>query len=233
MSHIPLTVSQFTATGTGDGVTVSVPAEPVSLAPGASATVPISVDWDAGPRRAQPLATVEGTATLTLHGSISSPWAATMTDELGLDFEPALTGGGATVPLSAQRGSIVRWIIGAVLLAVVAGLLWWWRQRRLSPSLSGTLRVRSAAGDERRVPLSGRRLRLTAGTSGLPGVGEVTAARASVGAGRTDLVIAYSRDGSVAGRAVVTCAPDATVEVGGATFTWEGVPAQRQPAAAS
>lgn len=228
MAHVPLTVDRLAVTSTNGDLTVRTPGARVTLAAGASATVVLSVDWNAGPRRVAPLSTVQKDTDLTLTGEVSSPWADTMRRDLGMtNFKPVLTGGESVRHLSAQRGSLARWIGGAVLLLIVLGLLWWWRGRRLSPGLVGTLRVRSAAGDERQLPLSGRRFRLTAGTSGLPGAGEVTAARDSLGAARTDLVIAYSKDGSAAARTVVRCAPGASVTAGGATFSWEGVPAQR------
>ena len=232
-AHVPLTVDRLAVATANPDLTVRVPAQPVTLAPGASVTVPIDLTWDAGPRRTAPLSTVRDTATLTLTGEVSSPWAGTMSRDLGMTFTPELTGGTSERELSAQRGSIGYWIAGAALLVIVLAALWWWRRRRLTPDLTGTLRVRTPTGADRHVPLSGRKVRLTAGTSGLPGAGEVTAARASVGA-RTDLVIAYSKDGSVAQRSVATCAPGATVEVSGVSFTWEGVPARRgEPAVAS
>ncbi|MGA5301118.1 vWA domain-containing protein [Nucisporomicrobium flavum] len=226
-AHVPLTVDRLAVTSTNPDLTVRAPATPVSLAPGKSATVPISVDWDAGPRRAAPLSTVRGTTTLALTGEVGSPWAATMTRDLRMTFRPALTGATTARDLSAQRCSIWYWIAGGVLLLALLALLRSWRARRLVPALTGSLRVRTPAGTEHHVALRGRKVRLTAGTSGLPGAGEVSAMRPSLGATRTDLVIQYSRDGSVAGRTVVTCAPGATVRAGGATFTWEGVPAPR------
>lgn len=235
MAHVPLTLDRLVVSTDNPDVTVRAPSTPVTLPPAATVTVPVTVDWHAGPRQVAPLSTVRGNAGLTLTADIGSPWSDVITSDLRIPFQPALTGATSAQSLSAQRGSIGYWIAGAVMLLLLVALWWRWRARRLSPDVFGTLVVRTASGNERRIPLAGRKTRLTAGTSGLTGVGEVTATRATVGAARTDLMIGYSPDGSVAGRVVVTCEPGTTVEAGGVTFTWDdgASPARGRPASSS
>jgi hypothetical protein len=109
---------------------------------------------------------------------------------------------------------------------VLFGLFWWWRRQRLHPRLFGTLLVRTASGEEHQVSLSGQAVALNQGTAGLPGYGQVSAVRAAVGAAQVKLVISYSRDGTAGGRDRGECGPGETVTLGGADFTWSGVPAR-------
>ncbi|MFG1917482.1 VWA domain-containing protein [Micromonospora sp. NPDC048898] len=219
-TRVPLVVDHLVVRSDRPDVRLSVPDGPVELPAGGTAVVPVDVEWDAGPRRVAPLARVTADAALTLDGEVDSPWAEVLTDELGVDFAPRLDGGPTRGTLSAQRGSIGWWALGAVLLAALAVAGWWGRGRRRQPALAGTLRLRDASGAERDLVLSGRRTAITADSTGLPGYGEVTARRSSVGASEVRLVIGYSRDGSAAAREVGTCGPDETVELGGVGFTW-------------
>lgn len=227
-SKIPLVVDHLTVRSDRPDVRVTVPGGPVELPPGGTATVPVTVEWDAGPRRAAPLARVEAATTLSLSGDVGSPWADVLTGDLGMTFAPRLDGGATPAPLSAQRGSLPWWAAGLVLLLVLAALAWWWRGRRLTPPLGGTLRVRAPDGEERELPLEGRRVALTAGSAGLPGYGEVTAARSAVSSAEIRLLIRYSPNGAATGRETGTCGPGETVELGGAEFTWlAAAPARR------
>ncbi|MGB2567915.1 VWA domain-containing protein [Micromonospora citrea] len=219
-TKIPLTVDHLVVRSDRPEVRVSVPAGPVELPAGGTVTVPVTVDWDAGPRRVAPLARVTGDATFTLEGEVGSPWAEVLTGELGADFAPRLDGGPTLGTLSAQRGSIGWWCLGAALMVALAAAGWWGRGRRLHPAPAGTVRLRDAAGGERDLVLTGRRTAITADSTGLPGYGEVTARRPSLGASEVHLVIAYSRDGSVTAREVGSCRPGETVELGGVDFTW-------------
>ncbi len=219
-TKVPLVVGHLAVRSDRSDVRVSVPDGPVELPAGGTATVPVTVDWDAGPRRAAPLSTATATTTLTLTGEVGSPWADVLTGQLGMSFTPRLDGGATRGTLSAQRGSIDRWIAGAVLLLVLVAAGRWARRRRLGPDLSGTLDVRTPDGGERQLPLTGRRVALTADSAGLPGYGEVTASRTSIGSAQVRLVIGYSQDGTTAGRQVGTCGPGESVELSGATFVW-------------
>jgi len=227
-AHVPLVVGNLAVRSTDPALRATVQGGPVSLAPGGTAEVRVTVDWDAGPRQAAPLHTETGRGTLTLTGAAGSPWHPVLTEVLGLKPAPAWTGGETPAVLSAQRGSWPYWLAGALLVLAVLVLLGLLGKRRLHPMLSGTLSMRTANGDERKVALGGRAMVLNAGTAGLPGYGEVRATRASVGAAETALTITYSRDGSPAGRETSTCRPGEQVTVSGTQFAWlTGVPAQR------
>jgi hypothetical protein len=221
LAHVPLTVDGLTAESGNPDVRVSVPAGPVELPPGGSVTVPVTLDWSAGPRRFAPLSPVHGTAPLTLTGEIRSPWTPVITGELRMTFAPALSPAGHDVELSAQRGSLVRWVVCLVLLLALLALAGWGRGRRLRPGLSGTLVVRNGAKPERVLRLSGRQVPLTAGAAGVSGAGSVSAARQSVGASAVELRITYSPDGTESHRESRDCGPGATVTIGGVRFTWQ------------
>ncbi|MCX4473563.1 von Willebrand factor type A domain protein [Micromonospora sp. MW-13] len=232
-TRIPLVVDHLAVRSDRPDLRVTVPAGPVELPPGGTATVPVTVEWDPGPRRVAPLSEVTASTTLSLSGDVGSPWADVLTGDLGLAFPPRLDGGVTSVSLSAQRGSLGWWVAGGVLLLALAGVGWWGRRRRLSPPLAGTLRVRAPGGEERELPLAGRRAALTAGSAGLPGYGEVTASRSSAASAEIRLVIRYSPDGSAAGRQAGTCGPGETVELGGAAFTWRPAAPGRRGGVAS
>ena len=217
---IPLVVDHLVVGSDRPEVRAYVPAGAVELPAGGTVTVPVTIDWDAGPRRVAPLARVTGEATLTLDGQVGSPWAEVLTGELGADFAPRLDGGPARGTLSAQRGSIGWWSLAAALMVALAAAGWWGRDRRLHPAPAGTVRLRDAAGGERDLVLTGRRTAITADSTGLPGYGEVTARRPALRTSEVRLVIGYSRDGSLAAREVGSCGPGETIELGDATFTW-------------
>jgi hypothetical protein len=219
-TKVPLVVGRLAVRSDRPDLRVTVPDGPIELPPGGSATVPVTVDWDPGPRRVAPLSTVTVDTTLTLTGEVTSSWSDVLTGPLGLSFAPPLDGGVTKGTLSAQRGSLRWWTAGAVALLVLIAVAAVARRRRLHPHLTGTLDVRTPDGEERRLPLAGRRVALTADSAGLPGYGEVTANRASVGSAAIRLVIRYSRDGTTTGREVGTCGPGETVELAGAAFSW-------------
>nr|WP_221381707.1 vWA domain-containing protein [Actinoplanes polyasparticus] len=220
LTRVPLTIDGLAVATGNPGARASVPGTPIELPPGGSVTVPVTVEWPAGPRRVAPFATVRETAPLTLTGRIGSPWHDVITGELGLEFAPVLKAAGRDVELSAQRGSAVQWGLGLVALAALVAVAWWARGRRLRPELFGTLSVRNGDKPERTLALSGRQLRLTAGAAGVPGAGTVSATRGSLGSAPVELRITYSPDGSEARRESRHCTPDVTVNIGGVRFTW-------------
>ncbi|MBU2668241.1 VWA domain-containing protein [Actinoplanes bogorensis] len=216
--YVPLTVERLAVTSGHAGVRVSVPDTAITVPAGGSVTVPIEVGWDAGPLHFAPLATVRDTAALSLSGQVGSPWTPVIAGELGLPFAPGLSPAGHDAELSAQRGSVVRWVVGLALLIALVLIARWGRRQRLRPALSGRLVVR--AGERERVlTLSGRGVTLTAGTAGVPGAGTVVAVRSSLGSS-VDLRITYSPDGSEGRRESHDCGPGDTVEIGGVRFTW-------------
>ena len=230
MPHVPLVLDRLTVHSDTPRLTATVPDGLVELPPGRTVTVPVTVMWDAGPRSAAPVRTVDGRAGLRLAAQVGSPWSAV----LGQDLRLALPGGLPAAPaekhLSAQRGSLWYWIGAAALLAALIVLLLRWRRGWLSPRLTGAVVIGGGRDEPRTLPLSGRRVLLSADATGLPGSGEVTAARAGVGSADVQLRITYSPDGSVGSRDSAACAPGGTVSVAGTSFTWQrGVPAQRGP----
>jgi hypothetical protein len=226
--HVPLVLDKL-AVGTGNpAVTASIAGGPVELAPGATITVPVTVDWDAGPRAAVPLKTVYDRVHLTLTAQVSSPWSAALGKGLGLSLDPDLAPAPVDQEVSAQRGSLWYWITGIALIVVLLVLAVRWRRGRLSPRLRGAVVVGDTASEPRTVPLSGHRVQLSADATGLPGSGEITAIRAGVGSAEVHLMITYSPDGSVGSRQSAACSPGETVTVAGTPFTWQAaIPAQR------
>ncbi|MFD0516777.1 vWA domain-containing protein [Paractinoplanes durhamensis] len=75
LKYVPLTLERLAISGDNPAVTLSVPAGPITLAPGETVIVPVTAQWDAGPRRRRPLWTVSGKDSLELSGQVSSPWA--------------------------------------------------------------------------------------------------------------------------------------------------------------
>ncbi|HWS33475.1 MAG TPA: vWA domain-containing protein [Actinoplanes sp.] len=122
MPHVPLVLENLVVSSDNPDVSVTVPAEPVVLPPGREITVPLTVDWNAGPVSVAPLRTVEDRAALRLTATVSSPWTPVLTGDLGLTPRFTLAGTAGERELSAQRGSLWRWL-GALFLLVVALLV--------------------------------------------------------------------------------------------------------------
>jgi hypothetical protein len=230
MPHVPLVVDHLSVRSENPDVTVTVPDGDIQLPAGGTATVPVSLRWNAGPRSLAPVKAVHDQARLELRAQVSSPWSPVLTDDLGLKFAPSLSAPERDAALSAQRGSLLYWIIAVLLVVILLSVLMRWRRNRLSPALQGTVVIDDGRSEPRTVPLSGRRLQLSADLTGLPGNGEITAARDAVGSSDVRLQISYSPDGSTAGRASASCPPGESVTVAGATFAWRvNLPAQRKP----
>jgi hypothetical protein len=103
-----------------------------------------------------------------------------------------------------------------------------WLGRRRGPRLSGTLHIRDAGGRELAMPLRGRATVLTGEGNGLTGYGEVWAVQVAAGAESTSLMISYGRDGSAEARQSGLCAPGATIQLSGVSFTWRQQTAEIQ-----
>jgi hypothetical protein len=230
MPHVPLVIDHLTVQSGNPAVTATVPGTAVQLPPGGTVTIPVTLQWDAGPHSAAPVKAVHDRVNLQLSGQVRSPWSTVVTDDLGLKFDPVLPTTAGDTTLSSQRGSFVYWIVALVVLIALIVLLVRWRRSRLSPALHGTVSIDGGRGESRTVDLSGRRLQLSADVTGLPGSGEITAARDGVGSSEVRLQIAYSPDGSSTSRAEASCPPGQSVTVAGVTFAWRvTVPAQRKP----
>ncbi|WP_430784718.1 hypothetical protein [Actinoplanes sp. G11-F43] len=123
MPHVPLTLADVVVTGDTPDVSVSVPAGPVELPPGREITLPVRVDWDPGPVSFAPRRIVRDRVTLRLSATVTSAWSPVLTGALGLTPRFALAGAPAERDLSAQRGSLWRWIAVAVGLLLLTGLV--------------------------------------------------------------------------------------------------------------
>ncbi|MDP9793124.1 hypothetical protein J2S43_001636 [Catenuloplanes nepalensis] len=228
MAHVPLVLDRMTVTSGNAALTSTVPDGRVTLPPGGTVTVPVAVTWDAGPRAFAPLKTVRDRATLRLSAEVGSPWSTVLTDDLKLALPTELPPQAPELSLSAQRGSLWYWVSTALLLLCAMLLALHWRRRRLSPMLTGSVRIDGAGAEPRLLPLSGRRSQLSADVTGLPGSGDITAIRPAVSTTEVNLLITYSPDGSAARRETAICRAGETVSVTGTSFTWQTtVPAQR------
>ncbi|MEV0895646.1 vWA domain-containing protein [Actinoplanes sp. NPDC049802] len=215
MPHVPLVLEGLAVAG------AEVAPGPVELPPGATVTVPVTVDWDPGPRALAPVKTVTESRDLQLTGRVTSPWSAVLTEQLGLTLNPELAAAPGRREFSAQRGSLWWWVTAAVLLVALVVVLARWRRRRLAPALAGAVMIQRGDGQQRTVPLTGRRVVvLSADETGLPGSGEITAARSGVGSADVRLMITYSPDGTAGSRGSAACPPGGTVSVAGTSFTW-------------
>lgn len=139
MPHVPLTLENLAVISDNPDVSVSVPATSVVLPPGREIIVPLTIDWDAGPVSVAPRRTVKDRAALRLTATVASPWTPVLTGNLGLNPRFALAGATGERELSAERGSLWRWLGGLFLVAVVTLVALRARRRR---------RVRAAAQDE-------------------------------------------------------------------------------------
>jgi von Willebrand factor type A domain-containing protein len=123
MTYIPLTLAGLTVSSDNPQVRVSVPAGPVELPPGGTATVPVTAHWDAGPRNIRPLYTVNGFTSLELSGRVTSPWSAGLSDDLDLPLDSAWPATPVDRELSAQRGSLWYWLLGVIVVVAVIELV--------------------------------------------------------------------------------------------------------------
>ncbi|GAA1635915.1 hypothetical protein GCM10009828_075000 [Actinoplanes couchii] len=220
MPHVPLILENLAVTSDNADVAVSVPAGVIELPPNRDVTVPVRLDWNAGPVSTAPFKSVDDLVTLRLTGIVSSPWAPVLTGDLGLTPAFTLAGTPGERELSAERGSLWRWLGALLLLAALLLPALRWRQRRLTPALTGSVLIERAGNSAHELPLAGRSMPLTADT-GVPGAGEIVATRAGVGSSVVRLRITYSPDGSTAGRRSATIEPGTTASVAGTFFTWQ------------
>lgn len=233
--HIPVEVSGLAVRGDTPAVSSRLDVDRVTIPPGGTVRVPVTLTWDAGPTSWQPLHTVEARYRLTLEARLGSPWSDTLTRDLKVDFAPVLAGTTTTVRASAQRGSPGPWTLAAaalVALGLAAAVVWW---RRMHPVPGGTLTASAvdAAGADGSCPLRQHRTVISAGSLGVPGAGSVIGRRRAVASLAVHLLITYSRDGSLENRRTGACTPDEPLELHGIRFEWHpsGRPASSTDAA--
>jgi Mg-chelatase subunit ChlD len=220
-AHIPLEVGGFAVNGCDAKVRVQPPAHSVSVPPGGSVRVPLTVDWDAGPYDWKPRHTTSEQCSLRLTGEVTTPWSAFLANDLKETFAPKLAGSDNSVTFTAERGRPLPWLASGTALLVLFATLLVLRWMRMHPTLTGTLAATALSPDGRAtsVPLRGRSLTISAANLGIAGSGSVRRRRDRLNA-PTRLEIAYSRDGSDAAREVLSCPANGTVSTDRVRFDW-------------
>ena len=218
----PIEVSGLTVRSDSPAVRAEVRAGSVVIPPGATATVPLIVYWDAGPTSWQPRKQVAHRYGLTLECTLGTPWSETLTRDLGVEFKPALSGAAASGQGSAERGRPGAWWGAlAVLLLLVAGalVLRWWR---LHPTPGGLLVAMPGGSGESTgsMRLRSRRSTISAGSLGVGGSGSIATRRAGVWSPERFLTISYSPDGSREHVETGDLPAGGSADVGGVRFEW-------------
>ncbi|MGW6599621.1 vWA domain-containing protein [Streptomyces sp. NPDC055036] len=226
-ARVPLTVTGLKATLNGQPLTVTGLPDRVSLKPGAARRFDVQVrgEPDAG---ALPIRrTWESEVTLTVHGEVTTPWAATL-DDVTFTVPTAVDGPGKGPRLRAEVGSplALPLLIGVPVAALLAALLLWVRRNRAV--LSGVLVLSPASvsasalggGPQEHVVLRGRRLALA--PSRIGGSGSVHGRRFRTDDGRRGIALhlRYSPDGTPARSANAICRPGDGVVINGIAFTY-------------
>lgn len=217
--HVPLTVEGLAASAIGSPLTVSGLPPSVSLAPGATVTLPVRMRWTASAGLLPVRRTRTAEPTLTVTGAVASPWASALARDVPLRIRPQPADGSRQVRAEAVVGSPVTLPLTVAVVLLLAATLLAGAYARTHPRLRGRLRVRSAVSGAELVTLDlrGRSVQLPSGR--LPGSGTVRAVRPSGWLDPTvELAVTYSPDGSVSRRSVLRCPPGRSVMIGGLSF---------------
>ncbi|MFI2424342.1 VWA domain-containing protein [Streptomyces sp. NPDC018955] len=232
--RVPLTVTGLGATADGQPLTVTGLPDRVSLEPGAARRFDVQVrgEPDAGPLPVR--RTWEAEVGLTVHGEVTTPWAATL-DDVEFEVPKAVEGPAGGLRLRAEVGSVLALplLTGVPLVVLLAALLLWTRSHRAV--LNGVLVLSPASGDGPRdhITLHGRRQALAPPRIG--GAGRVHGRRFRADDGRRGIALhlSYSPDGTPARSADAVCRPGDTVVVNGIRFVYrtdhDGPPASAVP----
>ncbi|MBN1192413.1 MAG: VWA domain-containing protein [Coriobacteriia bacterium] len=200
LKYVPVAVEGLTVNVDGASVTAVVdPAGSVSLAPGETKSIEVTLEWSPPKdfRVGREEIIESGQATMT--ASVTSPWGAVLTDDLGLGFTPTLAVEGGIVNTRGWIGmaySTVALLAGILLLAlgIIAYLL---NARR--PRLRGSLRVSTPGSASLEIVLGGHKVDLARASKGaLPGKGSVSGKRIKRRGKRgsdVQLVVRYAKDG--------------------------------------
>ena len=154
-AHVPVMLTDVQPVAS-DGLTVTIAGLPdeIVLEPGQDLALPVQV-------------AVSGSAgwssTVGLSATVSSPWRDALTDQLGVEFAPAIEGTApipaAPIKLPPSMLPTLASIAGA--LAGLAALLWLVRLVR-TPRMNGLLSVRAGDRDLADIPVHGRRMKIEA-----------------------------------------------------------------------
>jgi hypothetical protein len=151
---VPLELSGLSVTSDNPRIQVRVSDGRLAVAPQATVRVRAVITWDAGQRSYAYRDPVDASTTLRASGTVGTPWAATLTDDVGLRLTNTLTGTSASGLGSANLGRPWIYWLAAALLALLAGALLLAAHRR--PRLSGELLITSPnVGAPRAVRLTG------------------------------------------------------------------------------
>ncbi|MDF3301356.1 vWA domain-containing protein [Streptomyces tropicalis] len=155
--HVPLTVRLTSADASG--ATLTAPGGPVTLEPGRSRTVRVTLTWQQDPEFALIPGDGDFRAGVGVRTVVGSPWTSTVRGSLG---DAAFSPGRSTVTLLDLRGTVPGrtpgWLYPLVLLVLLlGGAAARAAHRRRHPELSGFLVVTDLRSGERQtMPLRGR-----------------------------------------------------------------------------
>ncbi|MEU9573193.1 vWA domain-containing protein [Streptomyces massasporeus] len=220
--RVPLTVTGLRATLDGQPLTVTGLPRRVSLEPGTAQRFDVQVrgEPDAGPLPVR--RTWEEEVGLTVHGKVSTPWAATL-DDVAFKVPTAVNGPVKGLRLRAEVGSPVALplLIGVPVAALLTALLLWLRRNR--PVLSGVLVLSPAlgGGPQEHIVLRGRRPACAPPRIGGSGRMHGRRFRADDGRRGIELHLRYSPDGTPARSAGAVCRPGEAVVINGIRFAYD------------
>ncbi|MBE1484391.1 vWA domain-containing protein [Plantactinospora soyae] len=217
-AKVPLTITGLAASSSYGPLIAEASPSVVTLAPGATATVEVTLRWRPGADLLPISRTRQAQANLTLTGTVASPWTAALEPTVPLRIPAALSATTAATTVTADVGH--PWVLpataGGVILTVL--ILWLLTYRRRHPYMPGVLSVSTVGGDQElaRFPL-GRRRPLDLRVPGMPGIGTVRGRRSTTTAGGS-VEVSYSPDGSDGRRATTLLQPREPLILSGLTF---------------
>ncbi|MFF7976097.1 VWA domain-containing protein [Streptomyces sp. NPDC007905] len=230
--RVPLTVTGLRATLDGQPLTVTGLPDRVSLKPGAARQFDVQVRGEPDAGLLPVRQTWEDEVGLTVHGKVTTPWAATL-DDVRFQVPAAVQGPARGLRLRAQVGSALTLplLIGVPLVTLLAVLMLWLRYNRAV--LNGALTLSPALGDgpQDHITLRGRKLVFVPPQIG--GKGRVHGRRLRAADGRREIVLhlSYSPDGTPARSADAVCRPGDAVVINGIRFVYR--PEHGGPSAAA
>jgi hypothetical protein len=152
--YVPLTATGLAVQSEDPAFQVRMDTTSVDVAPGGEASLPLIVTWSPGSRSLAFSDPVRRTGKLTLVGSVQSPWAGTLTQDLAVDLKPEIGNPASTGTGSANLGRPLLYYGAVAAVALIAALVAFILYRR--PRLHGELAVGLVNALPRVVQLKGR-----------------------------------------------------------------------------